>query len=387
MSKKSIAKVGKVLLIAGTLGIAAVVAYLLSPFQETHGPTVKPAATVARAEPTLKFTTEREWRREFEEEQRQIEARSAEVLKTHKLAPKTVERRHVRRWAWKSPSEAIAAVWNVSELASQEKAVEGLLRICTSEQEGSREDCVGIWQVLVNVRSRSCYRGYRTLITECDEKGETMISVMRRASRYVVGAEPAKYARQRWISNMTVDCEMPKGFPRSQRIWDRNHKRHCERTVKLARDLVIKEKRYRLTRARVIAWGGRCEDPRGACDDPIACRRGLARAPGLKTANAFWCKIHSPHCLDHVDPICSKMGYDKNGRYVRGLLRRVDNSERSTTESSRSQDGEMPVFMRTGKSAYSDEASVRAGQTLWVSEEESQDESDPRVQGLVVDEG
>ena len=305
MGRKSIAKISKALFIICTLAIAAVVAYVILPFREPHGPVKKPAAVIAdRAMPKVDIKTEEEWRREYEEEERKIAARSAEVLKTHKLAPRKAERRSVRRWAWKSPFQAVAAVWNVSSKASQEEAVAGLLRICTSEQEGSWEDCLGIWQVLVNVRSRSCYRGYRTLITECDDNGETMISVMRRASRYVVGAEPAKYARQRRISNMTVDCSMPKGFPRSQKVWDRNHRRHCERTVKLAKDLIVHKKRYRLTRARVIAWGGKCEDPRGACDDPIACSRGLARVPGLKTANGFWCRPGTRGCSDDVDPVC-----------------------------------------------------------------------------------
>lgn len=308
MGRKSIAKVSKALFIAGTIAIAAVVVYSLYPFQDPHGPVVKPAIVIAdRAGPTLSgFKTEEEWRREFEEEQKQIEARAAEVVKKHKLNAKTAERRRVRRWAWKSPIQAVAAVWNVSKEASQEKAVEGLLRICTSEQEGSRDDCIGIWQVLTNIRSRRCYRGYRTLITECDENGETMISVMRRASRYVVGAEPAKYARQRWISNMEVSCDMPRGYPRDQKIWDRNHRHHCENTVKLARELVINNRPYRLTNASVIAWGGRCEDPKGACDDPIACRRGLARAPGLTTANAFWCRPGTRGCPDDVDPVCRK---------------------------------------------------------------------------------
>jgi hypothetical protein len=104
------------------------------------------------------------------------------------------------------------------------------------------------------------------------------------------------------------------------KVWERNHRRHCERTVKLARGLVSGRDRRRITRARVIAWGGRCEVPGGACDDPLACARGLARVPHLevaegdqKPANAFWCKILTPGCRSDAEPVCVALGYAKKG--------------------------------------------------------------------------
>jgi hypothetical protein len=237
--------------------------------------------------------------------------------------------RRVRRWAWLSPAEKRAKIWNVPKRETDDAVVTGLVRICTSEQQGSVPDCVGIWQVLNNIRSRSCNRSYTQLITECDENGETLLSAMGRASRYVVGVVEPKHRRQRWIARLETDCEMPRFFEAdvrryckgrdleecAQQIWETQHRRDCESTVKLARGLVSGKRPRRITRARVIAWGGRCEDPGGACDDRLACARGLARVPHLekgpqKTANGFWCRPGSGRsCPDDIDPVCIKMGY------------------------------------------------------------------------------
>lgn len=231
--------------------------------------------------------------------------------------------RKLRRWRWQSPAEIRAKVWHVPENEAQEATETALLRICTSEMANSVRDCIGIWQVIGNIRQRSCDRNYTDLITECDDNGETHLSAMRRASRYVVGAVPPKHRRHKWIARMELDCEKPAKFPRDQRFWDRHHRDDCERIAKLARELVGGRRRA-ITRAPIIAWGGRCEVPGGACDDPLACARGLARVPDTDTANAFWCKIGSKRCRQDVDPICVQLGYGRPAAETAGRKQQGD---------------------------------------------------------------
>lgn len=270
------------------------------------------------------------WKKQEDDSERRRAALEEEMKK-----PQKKRVRRVRRWAWMSTSEKIARSWNVPRREMRHASITGLLRICTSEQEGSEEDCIGIHQVLRNIRNRSCNRDYIRLITECDEEGETLLSTMRRASRYVVGAAPARYARQRWIAEMTTECDMPRSYPATvrrhcrrgtlqtcaQELWDSRHRHHCENTTKLATGLIDGTDKRRITNARIIAWGGRCEVPRGACDDPVACARGLARVPhiermkprskgGKRPANAFWCRPYpGSYCGTSVDPLCEQMGF------------------------------------------------------------------------------
>ena len=255
-----------------------------------------------------------EWNREFDAKMerfaRESVERRAELDAAHEARRNDQPPpRKVRRWTWEAPAETRARTWNIPASETEDAVVTGLLRICTSEQEGSEDDCLGIWQVLQNIRARSCDRRQYRRITECDEHGETMLSVMRRAQRFALGVAPPRSRRSMWISEMEQSCEMPPSYPDGETIWSRRHRTHCERTVTLARRLVGGETRGRITEARIIAWGGRCEDPQGACDDPLACSRGLVRVRGLETANAFWRRATSP---DEIDPICRQ--------YLRGSL-------------------------------------------------------------------
>jgi hypothetical protein len=76
-------------------------------------------------------------------------------------------------------------------------------------------------------------------------------------------------------------------------------------TIELAKRLISGEERQSITSASIITWGGRCEDPQGACDDTMACLRGLARAD-TETRNAFWCRPGSSGCAADLDPICKQ---------------------------------------------------------------------------------
>jgi len=233
--------------------------------------------------------------------------RSGELEKRLANRPKRRTRR-VERYTWEAPADTRARLWNIPETEAVEAVTIGLLRICTSEQAGSENDCIGIWQVLQNIRSRSCNRGLFRRITECDDNGETILSVMRRASRFALGVVPPRNKRQVWISELDLSCAKPESYPHGDAVWERSLLQRCHRIAELTEKLVGGEKRI-ITRARVIAWGGRCENSQGACDDRHACARGLARVPGLKTKNAFWCQPGSTGCAPTVDPICTKLGY------------------------------------------------------------------------------
>jgi hypothetical protein len=180
----------------------------------------------------------------------------------------------------------------------------GLLRICFTEADGHEPDCIGIWQVLGNIRSGSCDRNRIRRITECDEDGETLLSVMRRAQKFALGVVPPRSRRTRWITDLELTCEQPDSYPGSERQWASQYARPCASTSDLVQRLVSgRAVRPVIRGVRAIAWGGRCEDERGACDDPLACERGLVRIRGLdpRPHNAFWRRARSP---EEIDPIC-----------------------------------------------------------------------------------
>lgn len=226
--------------------------------------------------------------------------------------------RHVRRFTWESPAETRGKLWNVPVEETVESLLTALLRVCIAEANGDPQDCAGIWQVVKNNRRRSCDRGMIRRITECVEgEGETYLSALRRHQRHVLGMMKARNRRAVWISQLTLDCEMPEGFPGTQDQWHASYgSTTCPQTVADVRRLVAGKlpesrpgARTRWLPGRPITWGGRCETGRAACDDRVACARGLARVPDTGTLNAFWCRPGDPGCPDDIDPICIQMGY------------------------------------------------------------------------------
>lgn len=262
----------------------------------------------ARAERERFRTQQQQWDRRFD---------AATVERTRFVPPVLVERprkqtRNVRRWTWESPSETRARIWNIPSTDDAASTATGLLRICMSEADGSEADCIGIWQVLNNIRSSGCDRQRIRRITECDENGETLLSVMRRAQKYALGVMPARSRRTQWISELELGCEQPGSFPGSERDWRHQYGRSCPSTAALAKSLVAGEEFEPVFRgAQPITWGGRCETRTGACDDPLACQRGLARIQNEATHNAFWCRPGSRGCSSTIDPICLGLGHGR----------------------------------------------------------------------------
>ena len=233
-----------------------------------------------------------------------------------------VRRSQARRRAWTGSLDVDRGpAWNVPNETGVEATIEGLHRVCGSEIEWQNDrDCIGIWYVIENIRSRHCDRGRIDRITECVGGQETHLSAMRRASRVVMGMRPPRSARQRWMRNVTLACDVPDGFPTDRASWSAIQD-DCLRHAQLARDLVTRVVRPRFTQARPLTWGGRCEltcedptDPatcsrRGACDDRGGCARNLNRIPNAGTTNAFWCRPGSPGCPTARDPICITFGF------------------------------------------------------------------------------
>jgi len=227
------------------------------------------------------------------------------------------KKREVRRFQWESPAETRGKVWNVPDEETELDVLTAFLRICIAEADGNSQDCVGIWQVFKNIRRRACDRGEVRRITECDEDGETMLSVMRRSQRHVLGYVPIRNGRAAWISKLTTDCDVPEGWTGGESQWDAQYgAKRCPHVVELGRYLLKGElppRRPGVDLAwlggRPMTWGGRCESKTGACDDRIACSRGLARIEDTDTLNAFWCRPGQPGCRTDPEPICVQLGY------------------------------------------------------------------------------
>lgn len=254
---------------------------------------------------------EARWTWEEEESRQRRETLEAELAETP--PPRRVRRVH--RFRWESPAKMRGKIWNVPVEESHESLLTALLRVCIAEADGNPQDCAGVWQVVKNNRRRSCDRGMIRRITECVEgEGETYLSALRRHQRHVLGMIKARNQRAVWVGKLTPDCEMPEGYPRSEDHWDAHYgSKVCPQAVADVRRLLAGKlpesrpgHRVRWLPGRPITWGGRCENSRGACDDRIACGRGLVRIQGTGTLNAFWRRPLNP---GEIDPVCLQMGY------------------------------------------------------------------------------
>jgi hypothetical protein len=262
------------------------------------------------------------------------ERRQRLVRETEARLAKTPHRR-VRRFAWMSPGASTGQRLALPLKETNADLLTAFTRICIAESDGHLQDCVGVWQVMKNIRRTRCHRGEVRRITECEELAgqdgvvklrETMISVMRRAQPHIMamGQFKTKVRNRRaaWIRNLTTDCENPPanypGRTKQARLddWDFRYRKRCGYVVQLG-EYLLKGKlppdrpgvNLEWLPGRPIAWGGDCSSGKASCDDPIACVRGLARVKGgPNTENAFWCKP-GRGCSDDIDPICIEMGY------------------------------------------------------------------------------
>jgi hypothetical protein len=267
-------------------------------------------------------------------DQAATERRERLVRESEERLAKTPHRR-VRRFSWMSPTATMGQRLALPLKESNATVLEAFVRICVAEADGHLQDCVGVWQVMKNIRRTRCTRGEVRRITECEElEGqdgvtrlrETMISVMRRAQPHIMAMGQFKTnvrnSRAAWIRNLTTDCENPPanypGKTKQQRLddWDFRYRKRCGYVVQLG-EYLLKGKlppdrpgvNLEWLPGRPITWGGDCSSGKASCDDPIACSRGLARVKGgPKTHNAFWCRP-GRGCSDTIDPMCAELGY------------------------------------------------------------------------------
>lgn len=316
----------RVLLIVFTLSVAALSLVTMVGCEREASAEDRLAARLAarearqaerEAERRARDEERRRWQEEFDQHMNAPleEVEAAEPVEVQDPPPR--RRRRVRRFRWESPAETRGKIWNVPEAESADATLTAFLRVCIAEADGHPQDCVGIWQVVKNNRRRSCDRGMIRRITECDDDGETFLSSLRRHQRHVLGYIKARNRRAAWIANLEPDCEMPEGWPHGEDRWDAAYgAKTCPNTVALGRTLMegklppsVPGHRVRWLPGRPITWGGRCETGKAACDDRIACARGLARIPDTDTLNAFWCRPGTRGCRSDPEPICQQMGY------------------------------------------------------------------------------
>lgn len=247
-------------------------------------------------------------------------------------------------------------LWDLAALTQEDAEATALLRISASEHEFENElDTLGIFQVMRSVRVSHCDNTrfgdhVRRRITQCETASgdlvrpgdhetiegarETRLSAMRRLSERALGVVDPRTRRGQWISTLTLDCTEPDNWPeetiyrgrrrvqRGRGPWEGSSiQENCREIVVLVRGLLDGSIRRRLSRANLLAWGGRCErhcdDPSdrstcrqtGACDDSLACRRGLRRIESTATSNAFWCRPGEPFCPEGIEPVCQPLGY------------------------------------------------------------------------------
>lgn len=85
-----------------------------------------------------------------------------------------------------------------------------LARICVNEEGWfNKTGCAAIWQVVQNVRSKTCNKKVIPLITQCKNGKETSLSAMRRLSKRVTGLVPPTTPRQRWTSTLQPSKRPP----------------------------------------------------------------------------------------------------------------------------------------------------------------------------------
>lgn len=221
--------------------------------------------------------------------------------------------------------DLFADQWDLLKLSQNEAEATALHRICAREVSwNSLQDCLGFYQVVESTRSRRCDNtriasvpmGRR--ISQCRDKStgevfsvspntrrdnaeETMLSAFRRHSARSVGALPPKWPSRRWVQELSLDCQKPRSWPRRW-PWNDHVIDKCKASAKQATRLAADGGRL-FAGVLPRAWGGRCENEGGACDDHIACSRGMARIPS-DTLNAFWCNVGEKGCSATIDPVC-----------------------------------------------------------------------------------
>lgn len=130
-------------------------------------------------------------------------------------------------------------------------------------------------------------RLYQVLRTQ-RRPGETLLNTMRNFSRIVSEMWEPSRDRERWIVELNLAGDFPPHFTEDERAWRLLYRERWLEVLQLARDLVTGRANGSPCAGPLRAWGGRCDVTEGACDDPIARRRGLVPVETCGGENRYW---------------------------------------------------------------------------------------------------
>jgi hypothetical protein len=173
-------------------------------------------------------------------------------------------------------------------------------RLCVSEANWVHDDRLDHRHPDQNHAERDCPAIYRVL-RRTRRTGQTLIGIMREHSRYSTEEWAPRGPRTRWIVQLQLNDRRPTNFPATDSEgrplnWERDYLPRWQAVQALTRRLLAGRDLGPCANAPIIAWGGRCDDEGGACDDHIAERRGLVPYDCGETANRFWCRPGTPGC-------------------------------------------------------------------------------------------
>lgn len=120
---------------------------------------------------------------------------------------------------------------------------------------------------------------------------ETLINAMRNHSRIVSEVWAPSREREQWLAELNLDLTRPEHFPveLDEHVWEVRYREQWAAAIHMARALIEDRIDGTPCPVQVVAWGGRCDDEAGACDDHRAIRRGLVPVESCgRTANRFW---------------------------------------------------------------------------------------------------
>jgi len=182
-----------------------------------------------------------------------------------------------------------------------------LSRICVSEANWLHDD-IKDPNDDVNHAELDCPAIYRVL-RRTRARGETLIGTMRRHVHYVTEQWEPHSPRTQWLVELNAEGTRPPHFQATDSggrplNWDRDYRPRWMAMQQFVSELLDGEHLGPCADAPIIAWGGRCDDEGGACDDHHAEDRGLVpyehcgleASGGRHPANRFWCRPGEDGC-------------------------------------------------------------------------------------------
>lgn len=155
--------------------------------------------------------------------------------------------------------------WPEAKIIGKDTRLYGLTKLVLARAAVSEAS----WSSLQDMRL--IYQVVRTTRND----GETLLQCLREHTRIVSEVWTPKTERHRWLVELNLDATYPPHFPEPKKLWDSLYRDRWKKVLRWADALLKGRIDGRPCPVPVIAWGGRCDVPGGACDDRIARSRGL----------------------------------------------------------------------------------------------------------------